>query len=545
MTSSELQTVNDRKVDISLLMKRLQELILSGKDEERGRSILHKKYIWSSLSLDRSLQWARLAQAAGENELSLEILEWLNSKYPENREAWREHYQLLQFLSRDQQAARVRARALSMVPQMAGEMNQAAVVDDQGNEPVSVSDDPFWEHHRQQKLLEIYLKLFQGREDCFARQWSDKKADKQGYVPVRRPLEIEDVREHIAGRKTYGIYLLNQSSQVSTAVVDMDLDKNLLETKGLAASKKDLLRRERDYLLERIPEESRRLGLECLTEFSGRKGYHFWYFFSPPVDAGLARGALQKITKKLGRDISCFKLEVFPKQDRLSGKGFGNLVKLPLGIHRHSGKKSYFLSSKGTNVWDNMGILEKVKTNSFEETGQSSEQQESSSISVHPRYEQWASKYPELAMFIDKCPPLGQIILNCRRHKELGMREEKIIFATLGFLKRSKTLVHALFQELPDYNQHLVDYRLSRVRGTPLGCKKIHALMSMNIDYCAFEYTDGYLHPLLHCPQWTASAVPKSEKVENLQQALEQLQNSLDTVKRFLPDSSRVPEISS
>jgi hypothetical protein len=31
---------------------------------------------------------------------------------------------------------------------------------------------------------------------------------------------------------------------------------------------------------------------------------------------------------------------------------------------------------------------------------------------------------------------------------------------------------------LPDYNPHLVDFRLSRLRGTPLGCRRIHSLLS-------------------------------------------------------------------
>ena len=117
------------------------------------------------------------------------------------------------------------------------------------------------------------------------------------------------------------------------------------------------------------------------------------------------------------------------------------------------------------------------------------------------------------------------------------MREEKIILGTLGFLTRGSTIVHALFRNLPEYNQHLVDYKLSRVRGTPLGCKKIHSLLSLSIDYCTFENSESYAHPLLHCPQWYPLNSPKAEKVENLQGALQQLQDSLDTVRRFLPSA--------
>jgi hypothetical protein len=34
---------------------------------------------------------------------------------------------------------------------------------------------------------------------------------------------------------------------------------------------------------------------------------------------------------------------MFPKQDSLNGKDLGNLMKLPLGINRKTGNRSYFV----------------------------------------------------------------------------------------------------------------------------------------------------------------------------------------------------------
>ncbi len=102
-----------------------------------------------------------------------------------------------------------------------------------------------------QQTIARYLELFSGRRDCFARQWVDKAARKQGYVPVRRALTAQDVEEHLSGRKTYGIYLMQADASVKTAVLDADLIEKYRQ-KNLKAEDKHLIRRERHYLISRV-----------------------------------------------------------------------------------------------------------------------------------------------------------------------------------------------------------------------------------------------------------------------------------------------------
>jgi len=121
-----------------------------------------------------------------------------------------------------------------------------------------------------QVLLGRYLELFSGREDCFARQWVDKKQNKQGYVPVRRPMEHQDLEEHFKGVKTYGMYLLKWDGGIKTAVMDVDLGKDF-RAKRLTSDEKNRIKREYHYLIERIAELSEQAGLRPLIEFSGGK----------------------------------------------------------------------------------------------------------------------------------------------------------------------------------------------------------------------------------------------------------------------------------
>jgi DNA-directed RNA polymerase subunit L len=59
--------------------------------------------------------------------------------------------------------------------------------------------------------------------------------------------------------------------------------------------------------------------------------------------------------------------------------------------------------------------------------------------------------------------------------------------------------------------------------------------LALDIDYCQFDVNQGYAHPLRHCPQYQIQDGP-AEKVDSLQDALEQLRQSMEVVKRFLPE---------
>ena len=114
------------------------------------------------------------------------------------------------------------------------------------------------------------------------------------------------------------------------------------------------------------------------------------------------------------------------------------------------------------------------------------------------------------------------------------MREEKVLYGTVGFLNRKKTLLHGLLRAQTEYNPHLVDYRLSRLRGRVLGCRKSHALLGVTVDICTFEREGEYAHPLLHLPDEGEEGEDRSERAQNLQDALDRLKDAMAVVERFM-----------
>ncbi|WP_291321994.1 CRISPR-associated primase-polymerase type A1 [Desulfonatronospira sp.] len=525
--------VDSRHPDFGLITRRLRELALKGEQTQKCLSTLKNNSIRDRLEPDQLLSWFETALIIGDINLALEILELSCERHPSHMAVWKERYDLLVRLNRLEQAQSVRARALSRHPDLAGELVVPEAMDADTSEPDV--EDPFNLFRERQELQNLYLHYFQGREDVFARQWVDKAKQTQGYMPVRRPIEAQDILEHIKGHRTYGIYLLRKDSTVKTAVVDMDLKKAFRDQR-LKSDDRLGIKRERDYVHDRMAELSlQKFGCKPLCEFSGGKGYHFWFFFDVPVPAALARKLISPLAGILSKDCRFFSLEVFPKQDQLQGKGLGNLVKLPLGLHRVTGKPSYFMGCLRNEPWTNIKKLKEYSELNSKNLLQASKDQQKQNVAIHPAWSEWAEKYPELHLLSERCPPLGRLFSALRKSRELGLREEKVLFQTLGFLSRANHLLHHLLQQLPEYNVHLVNYKLSKLRGTPLGCRKIHQLLNVHLDFCEFEDTGTYPHPLLHCRDYMSPKGKPSEKIENLSDALENLRTSLDIVRRFMP----------
>lgn len=170
-------------------------------------------------------------------------------------------------------------------------------------------------------VIEKFVELFQGRPDVYAIQLQDGQ-----YKPQDAEYSINVIGEHLAGRRTVGIYPVHNNRVRFTCI---DLDEVNLEK------------------MEKIRESIANLGLssnEYLIEFSGKKGYHFWLFYSNWIEAKYARALGKLITYNAGLES----LEVFPKQETVdqysandNGKrNLGSLIKLPMGIHMVSKKRS-------------------------------------------------------------------------------------------------------------------------------------------------------------------------------------------------------------
>jgi len=150
--------------------------------------------------------------------------------------------------------------------------------------------------------------------------------DEQGnWRPVREPLTPRVLMQHRDGQITVGTYVVKPPDLARTLVFDID-DKD---------------EREQEKQLTAVTKVLADLGLDYTVEFSGKKGWHVWVVAEDYMPAA----TLYQLGRGIRQEIGLPNLEVFPKQTTV--RDLGNLVKLPGGIHRVTGKHNDLLGSEG------------------------------------------------------------------------------------------------------------------------------------------------------------------------------------------------------
>lgn len=204
-----------------------------------------------------------------------------------------------------------------------------------------------------------FSSLFMGRRDFFACQWVDEKG-RRGFYPVNRSLSMEEIKNHLSGRKTLGLYLLDDEDRVSLSAIDVDISQKALLEYAKDEKESVKLHHLAHHDAVRVASVCDDLEIPVLLEDSGYKGRHLWFFFDTPVSARLARNLLKFIAGRAGKPSGGIHWEIFPNCDRVKGKGFGPLIKLPLGIHKRTNRRCLFLNREGTPLPDQMAALPEV-----------------------------------------------------------------------------------------------------------------------------------------------------------------------------------------
>ncbi len=290
--------------DYTLLLQRLEQAVLEESALPKCRRVLVKQEIWGRLDPDQAMQWARIAQIAGCVDTALEIYKYLTAQNPAFDAPWQAWLELLDILDRRKDLAALCQRAsvhlgrdkvFSRLRPDNPVKGTAAEASGTGESDPGLDAwaAPFAQMHERQQRVKGFMDLFFSRTDLFARQWADRQKNTSGYVPVRRPVTCEDMEDHFKGTRTYGFYLMNTDATVKCAVIDADLVSGLRGAAGRdLARSRTRIRKDRAYMAARINEGAAEFGLSPVIEFSGGKGYHFWFFMASPVPAAQIRQAL-------------------------------------------------------------------------------------------------------------------------------------------------------------------------------------------------------------------------------------------------------------
>ncbi len=218
--------------------------------------------------------------------------------------------------------------------------------------------------------IDLFMSLFRGREDVFARRWENKKG-KSGYSPyclnewtpgicekprikctkcaqrVLAKLDARAIESHLRGDWVVGIYPLRVDDTCCFLAMDFD---------G-AGWQKDV---------SVVREVCNHFGIPMAVERSrSGNGAHGWFFFESSVPAALARkfgSSLLTYAMSRRHEIRFSSYDrLFPSQDTLPKGGCGNLIALPLQKSARKAGNSLFVDDDFNPLSDQWKYLSDIK----------------------------------------------------------------------------------------------------------------------------------------------------------------------------------------
>lgn len=218
--------------------------------------------------------------------------------------------------------------------------------------------------------VKIFMEVFKGRTDLYAKRWISNKTGKSGYSPVCKnefsvykcdkprmkcsecpyrellPLTDDIILKHLKGEITIGIYPLLPGDLCNFLAIDFD-KKNYEKDVSAFWS---------------ICDE---LDIPVYVERSrSGNGAHVWIFFEESISARIARKMgnilLTKTMEKASLELDSYD-RLFPNQDTMPKGGFGNLIALPFQGNSSKNGNTVFVDKYFEPQKNQLEILANIK----------------------------------------------------------------------------------------------------------------------------------------------------------------------------------------
>jgi hypothetical protein len=353
--------------------------------------------------------------------------------------------------------------------------------------------------------VEKWMEVFSS-DSYIYRQYVDR-VGRMGYKPASQKLNPAYLKDHWLGKHTLAVPVFDKDSNVHFAVMDFDISRrqlDLLKQVEIVNFKKRVLDDARGVL-----DIAFKAGVKGIIEDSGYKGYHIWFFFYKRIPAKLAKDFLQTLNRVAGNSPEGTHRELFPASDFLKKDQLNSRIKLPLGLHRLTGKYSQFLKPDGTVSANGIIALSSDiffnRCCDIKNAVKSWNEYSPVNNNYSNKKDTTSSEDTQIAYLFESCAVLKAIKNKAESTQNLSHYERVVlrgILAPLG--EQGRDAIHRIMRKCSNYSKSLTDKMLTDATfKKPMGCRRIQEILSYMVQKidcnCNFRKSkNDYAHPLRH-----------------------------------------------
>ncbi|MCD8148458.1 MAG: hypothetical protein LUE92_02620 [Clostridiales bacterium] len=205
-------------------------------------------------------------------------------------------------------------------------------------------------------------------------------------------------------------------------------------------------------------------------------------------------------------------LEFFPNQTRIRAGKFGQYIKLPLGVHIRSARRSFFLDEQMSPVENyqeylsgiakyTLGAVRKILA---AQTADSTQKTQPASRKVDENLDAFGPVPEAIRIVLEHCSLMRYLCQKARTTGYLSHLERQSVLYVFGHMgEEGKEFVHAVMSFTLNYQYHVTQKFIVKMPEKPISCVKLREQYKLiTAEYgcsCNFKRTKNcYPSPVLH-----------------------------------------------
>lgn len=358
-------------------------------------------------------------------------------------------------------------------------------------------------------LSNIYLKKFdiEMKQDVYGKEKLESHK-KRCVEQVSEPLTEDVIRKHLQGKITVSTFIQRSNATAKYLVIDVDISKRVL-CQGI---EEENIRKYLPQAAETVKDIFKllnKMGLKVYLEDSGFRGHHIWLFFTEWIPVRYIIMLSEIIENNRTIKNESISVEYFPNKSKLRGGSLGQKIKLPLGFHVHTIKRSIFMDSDFHKVKaDKRYFMEVAKFSllaikkiiAFHNNTE--EKIEEKEVDMDLKY--FGEISDSIKVVLEKCSLMRYLCQKAKTTGYLTHYERMSILYVFGHLgEEGKMFVHTVMELTLNYQYHVTDKFIQKIPAKPVSCLKLREqYKQITAEYgcsCNFKRTkDCYPSPVLH-----------------------------------------------